>query len=237
MIKNLIWVSIIIILLGLLFYIFYLIYEKSKANASNGQSSILVRVKFQYYILIFMLVLGVAVSGFFYLNNRKLFKYYAIDDGVDSSKSVLVSINDNKYDRCVAYGNLIDLHDLIELDILSEAEEKQLLDSRSIWNQSPSYNIAFVQKGDDDYLVISNQKRPHDSYMFKSHLPYSFADLIELFAEAADTELTDEFLNGNDTGIFFSIINLHVDYFYTYVLEIDGRRYYAYYDDQLRILT
>lgn len=236
MFTNLFWVSIIIVLLGFIFLMFFHFYEKTKNKVIDEQKALLVKIKFQYYILIFIFILGISVSGLFYLNNRKIFDYYNVDVGMDPIKLVQNDISNNKYDSCIAYGQLISIYRLIDMDILNEEEEKILIESRSIWNLHPRYNIAFVQKDNIDYILLFNLNRKHDSYMFKSHLPYSFDDLLSLFQEASNTELSDEFLNGRDSGVFFTITQLYVDYYYVFISDINGQKYYVYYDNELVIL-
>lgn len=236
--ENLFWISVIIVLLGILFFIFFKNYEKGKNITSGGKHSKIYRIKFQYYIMIFILILGIFVTGFIYFNNRELFEYKKIKNEPTPVKEVQKSIDKNEYDLCVAYAHLISYYTLLDNNLLNEEDEKILSGSPNIWNRKPVYNIAFVQKDNNDYIKLTNVSRPSDNYLFKSNLPFTFEELLSLFEDAANIELSEEFLNGSDTGIFFTITRILADAVnhYAFISEINGHKYYVYYDDDLVIL-
>lgn len=237
MFENIFWISVIVVLLGFLFFIFFMKYEKDKNITSGGKRLKLFRISFQYYILIFILVLGIAVSGFIYFNNRELFEYDKISEEPNPIKEVQYYIDNDEYDRCIAYAQLIGYNTIFDYDLITEEDEILLSKSPNIFDRRPVYNIAFVQKDNKDYIKITNVSRPRDNYLFKSNLPYSFDLLLSLFEDAADIELSDEFLNGRDTGIFFTIAKVLITrHHYAFVSEINGHKYYAYYDEELIIL-
>lgn len=233
MIKNILWISAIIVILGILFFVFSLIYERSKQN--NGGVGF-TRIKFPYFILIFVLITGIAVTGFIYLNNRDLFDYKTPKAEPTPVKAVQSYIDDNEFDRCIAYTHLIRHNTFLDLDLISEANQKTLIDKYKSKNTKPLYRIAFVQKDNEDYIKIINDDKPSESFLFKSNLPYSFDELLTAFEEASNKELTDSFLNARDTGIFFTSVHSNLESDFIFISQINGHNYIAYYDDELIIL-
>jgi len=229
MINNIVGVVIIVMIFVTLFLVVYFLYKRSVYRATNEKKPIRKFGIFAQYLIVFLIFMIIAITGFLKLNNQKIKNFSSITP----FKGLTIA---EKNDTCIAFGFVVSHKDLIQSNVLLESDESKLINLQNKYRDKLAYSVYFMKKENVDYVSVSNLYEPYNSFTFSSALPYTFESILLKFEELIGKELTNEFLNGERSGISLHIIKECLNNYYIIIMfkcEIDGVNYIVYYDEEL----
>lgn len=211
----------------------------NKENKTNSP-----RFRFVYLVMSFIIGIfaGVGVYSFVESPNNDSESEM---QGIENKVKIKIFVDKGFINECAFFINEVDFNEVDEKIFFDRNDSKlnivktksdgsiEVVESKDNQNFNKR-SLTFFEKNGIDYCLISNIEK-YETFIIESSLPFTTNEVKESFENVIGKELTKEFLNSKDSGIFATVeYNIYTDnYYLAFKTEIDGKQYIGKYNEYI----
>ncbi len=213
----------------------------NKENKTNSY-----RFRFVYLVMSFIIGIFAGVGVYSFVDSSNNDSESEMLGWNSNKKNIEAFINNDFINECAFFINEVDFKEVDEKIFFDRNDSKlnivktksdgsiEVVESKDNQNFNKR-SLTFFEKNGVDYILMNSKKLDEDTYIVESSLPFTTNEVKESFENVIGKELTKEFLNSKDSGIFATVeYNIYTDnYYLAFKTEIDGKQYIGKYNEYI----